>query len=423
MKKKFLVEALVSLSMVVVFNSCSIEREEIEGGTGETLTATVENGSNYDEKIDNVKVLIGDHEVAIGIYSNGGFILELPGDVNAQYLKNVEAMFDNNDIPDGITVSKSGVKTGMAGIFAYKSDKQTGAFYHSGSNWLSFLVYAAEDVSITGSYTDEDGCSQKFNDQLKKGWNIVYSQSYVENNGCFYEEATEPPSGAKWYFDASDEDDDSDDDSDDSDDDPDDDEDDDPDDDDFSGVTGDCTWSITGTAGNYTLTISGNGTMANYDWYSVIPWGFYQNDIKTLVIESGVTSIGNYAFYYYNGLTGTLTIPNTVTSIGSYAFYYCEGFDALTIGNSVTSIGDEVFSYCHFTGTLTIPSSVTSIGSNAFLNCYFTVIINHNPVPQDINDNEFLSSDEATVLKVPAGSISAYQVAPGWSNIENIEAI
>ncbi len=58
-----------------------------------------------------------------------------------------------------------------------------------------------------------------------------------------------------------------------------------------------------------------------------------------------VTSIGNSAFFYCNGLT-SITIPNSVTSIGNYAFKTCESLTSITIPNSVTSIGMSAFDYC-----------------------------------------------------------------------------
>ena len=65
-------------------------------------------------------------------------------------------------------------------------------------------------------------------------------------------------------------------------------------------------------------------------------------EVKDLVIPNSVTSIGDYAFMDYSGLT-SVTIPNSVTSIGDYAFRDCSGLTSVTIPNSVTSIGDRAF--------------------------------------------------------------------------------
>ena len=154
-----------------------------------------------------------------------------------------------------------------------------------------------------------------------------------------------------------------------------------------SGKTGDCTWTLDNTG---TLTISGNGAMGNYDYdyfsgITAAPWGA---NIKTVVIEGGVTSIGYMAFYgcklltsvtignsvtsigafAFRGCTGltSVTIPDSVTSIGGYAFYECTGLTSVTIGNSVTIIGYSAFGGCTGLTSVTIPDSVTSIGGYAF---------------------------------------------------------
>ena len=133
-----------------------------------------------------------------------------------------------------------------------------------------------------------------------------------------------------------------------------------------SGTTVDCTWALDD---NDTLTISGYGAMGDYSsqklngtWITTAPWGA---NIKSVVIEDGVTSIGEFAFYGCTGLT-SVTIPDSVTSIGGYAFYECTGLTSVTIGNSVTIIGYAAFGECTGLTSVTIPDSVTSIGSYAF---------------------------------------------------------
>ena len=123
-----------------------------------------------------------------------------------------------------------------------------------------------------------------------------------------------------------------------------------------------------------TLTISGTGAMKNYD-YNDNPSPVYNNsNVKKVVIEDGVTSIGNYAFTYCVSLT-SITIPDSVTSIGYYAFFYCRSLTSITISDSVTSIGNYAFFYCRSLTSITIPDSVTSIGYAAFSDCSSLKII------------------------------------------------
>ena len=136
---------------------------------------------------------------------------------------------------------------------------------------------------------------------------------------------------------------------------------------DDSGSCGDnVTYTFVSSTG--TLTIQGSGAMKDNSSESSVPWYSYRTNIKTVIIEDGVTSIGRDAFYGCSGLT-SVTIPNSVTSIGEYAFYYCKGLTSATIPNSVTSIGNGIFWGCSGLTSVTIPNSVTSIGYGAFSSC------------------------------------------------------
>ena len=117
-----------------------------------------------------------------------------------------------------------------------------------------------------------------------------------------------------------------------------------------------------------TLNISGTGAMKNYDSKKNRNPVYNNSNVKKVVIEDGVTSIGNYAFTYCVSLT-SITIPDSVTSIGYYAFFYCRSLTSITISDSVTSIGNYAFFYCRSLTSITIPDSVTSIGNYAFSNC------------------------------------------------------
>ena len=75
---------------------------------------------------------------------------------------------------------------------------------------------------------------------------------------------------------------------------------------------------------------------------------------ENVVIPSGVTSIGDWAFYSCTGLT-SVTIPDSVTSIGDWVFYGCSGLTGVTIPDSVTSIGFSAFSGCIRLKSITIP--------------------------------------------------------------------
>ena len=105
-----------------------------------------------------------------------------------------------------------------------------------------------------------------------------------------------------------------------------------------SGTCGDnLTWTLDD---NGTLTISGSGAMANYSEESFVPWR--GRSVKTVVIESSVTSIGDRAFYKCSSLE-SITIPDSVTSIERYAFAGCSSLTSITIPAGVTTIGYKAF--------------------------------------------------------------------------------
>ena len=95
---------------------------------------------------------------------------------------------------------------------------------------------------------------------------------------------------------------------------------------------------------------------------------FRNQNIKSYVIPSSVTSIGDLAFSSCRSLS-EIVISSSVTSIGDLAFSDCDSLSEIVIPSSVTSIGDLAFSDCRSLSKIVIPSSVTSIGDYAFLGC------------------------------------------------------
>ncbi len=114
-----------------------------------------------------------------------------------------------------------------------------------------------------------------------------------------------------------------------------------------------------------TLTISGNGAVS---YSNDAPWFPYRKQITAVVLEPGITGVGDSAFSEYSSLTG-VTIPESVTSIGASAFYECSNLTNVTIPESVMSIGDSAFYKCSGLTSVTISEGVTSIGASAFYEC------------------------------------------------------
>ena len=124
------------------------------------------------------------------------------------------------------------------------------------------------------------------------------------------------------------------------------------------GTTGDCSWTLDE---NGVLKISGNGEMDDY-FFESAPWG---ENIKKVIIENGVTSIGEDAFSNCKSLS-SITIPNSVVSINQYAFYNCSSLTDISIPDSVTDIGYCAFCNCQNLKSVEIPENVSFIGDYAF---------------------------------------------------------
>ena len=114
------------------------------------------------------------------------------------------------------------------------------------------------------------------------------------------------------------------------------------------------------------LTISGMGEMEDFDSDS-LPFNNKRDSISTVIIELGVTSIGNNAFRECYNLT-SVTIPNSVTRVGSGAFFNCTHLQSVKIPNSVRSIESSAFSDCRL-ANISISEGVENIGNSAFSCC------------------------------------------------------
>jgi len=161
------------------------------------------------------------------------------------------------------------------------------------------------------------------------------------------------------------------------------------------------------------LTISGTGMMANYGTSTSMPWYAHRNDIKSVVINPGVTNVGQYAFYNCINLT-SVSIPSSVTTIGGSAFYGCSSLPSITIPSSVQTIGQYAFRNCTSLTSVTIPSGVTSIGSYAFYNTGLTDIYVSWATAGAIPNWSSMTQNYDIFLHVPCGTAEYYMAKAGW---------
>mgnify|MGYP004638474653 FL=1 len=167
--------------------------------------------------------------------------------------------------------------------------------------------------------------------------------------------------------------------------------------------TGKCGTNLTWHLNDGVLTISGTGAMTDYKYGAQSP--FCSNkSIEKVILEDGVTSIGNNAFYSCSGIN-EVTISESVERIGDYAFVWCTGLQEINIPDGVTSIGKTVFQSCKSLKKITIGSGLETLDSESggmFFYCDQLMTF-------EVDDsNEFFSADNGVLFNKDKTSLICY---------------
>ncbi len=136
----------------------------------------------------------------------------------------------------------------------------------------------------------------------------------------------------------------------------------------LTGVCGDdLTWTLNGSG---VLTISGTGDMYNFSYHyePLIPWADHIEEIKSVVIEDGATSIGNFAFSNAVNLT-SVTLPDTLTLIGESAFRSCIQLADVVWSENLAEVKGFAFMNCTALPSADLGSKIELIGNSAFYGC------------------------------------------------------
>lgn len=226
-----------------------------------------------------------------------------------------------------------------------------------------------------------------------------------------------------------------------------------------------CGTNVSATLSNNVLTISGNGTMTNYTAASNVPWQASVSTIYAVIIEEGVTNIGDFAFCGCTKLT-SVTIPSSVQTIGKNAFQNCttmaevhttlsmNEWASITLTNIATATYAHPFNasnastrqfffngkntattmlvftpgiteikpYAFYNATgikgVNLPNSVQTIGAHAF-DCSIgtNVAINRATPPTTGNKAfSFVDNTVETYLYLPEGASNTYLQQPWYYN-------
>ena len=173
-------------------------------------------------------------------------------------------------------------------------------------------------------------------------------------------------------------------------------------------------WSLE----NGILTISGTGKMPDYDYQNVAPWADQSDSITKVIIESGIRSIGNDAFYTCKNLA-EVSIPEGIIRIGDHAFYFCTELNSVTLPESLTEIGTCSFCSTAIT-SIVIPKNVNSIGLDAFYsNALASFEVSEENNCYTSKDGVLYSKDMRTLIKYPGDKADSQLVIP--NGVETIE--
>ncbi|MBR0414345.1 MAG: leucine-rich repeat protein [Clostridia bacterium] len=184
-------------------------------------------------------------------------------------------------------------------------------------------------------------------------------------------------------------------------------------------ASGKCGENVTYTfdASTGELTISGTGRMNDYSYYSNPSPFSNQPSIKSIIIEDGVTNIGNDAFYKCENLID-LKIGNDIAFIGSdafgscislekvkipdcvkiiydYAFEDCQSIHEIIVGNGLKKLDSGVFENCKSLKDISLPVGLTIIGDYCFEGCNS---LNSITIPSSVNKIGFLVFNKCSSL-------------------------
>ena len=205
-----------------------------------------------------------------------------------------------------------------------------------------------------------------------------------------------------------------------------------------SGTCGDnATWSISAEG---VLTISGTGAIGDYTENDA-PWQSLRADITAIVIEKGITRIGNYAFHDCWVATSAV-LPEGLVEIGENAFRSCGALEEIDLPPELTTIGIGAFYYTSALTSITIPGSVETfldafndsgletvtiengvdeVDSYAFCNCYHLKSVTLPDSIQSIGNYAFSGCQQLEELDLPDGITSFGEYAFANTAISEFE--
>ena len=140
----------------------------------------------------------------------------------------------------------------------------------------------------------------------------------------------------------------------------------------YSGVCdGGAQWRIEGSGSNYTLTLSGTGSVYCGDAEGRLrsEWAdSFGTSVKKIIVEDGVTEIGDYAFCAMEAVE-SVVLPDSVTRIGDWAFAGCTGLSQIQMTQNLKEIGYFAFGECASLEAIDLPNTLETVSGSEFSGC------------------------------------------------------
>ena len=202
------------------------------------------------------------------------------------------------------------------------------------------------------------------------------------------------------------------------------------------------TWDF--DAGSGTLSIRGSGPMRSY-LEADAEWAVHRDQIRSVILEDGISSVGSCAFYDFPNLTEVL-LPDSIVEIGTAAFYYDWALRKITIPSSLKYvgryafyntllwepvdlvfpegceyIGDQAFhSALKSGGIVSLPSTLRYLGEQAFTNAYLSdfTVAEGNPVYRSENHAVYTADMKRILMLAPiTGGLGEFRIPEGVESI------
>ena len=165
-----------------------------------------------------------------------------------------------------------------------------------------------------------------------------------------------------------------------------------------TGVSGEATWTLK----DGTMYITGQGMLSGVSNADCQPWEYFEDQIRHVVVEEGVTLIGDTIFAHTYNLE-TVTIADSVTEICEGAFRNCYALKTVKLSADLQTLGNFAFAYCEKLESIELPDTLTTMGESVFSGCTAMASVELPDGLYDVQQMNFDACMSLTEVTIPAG--------------------